>query len=72
MPQLWVLSFLDELIMPYILPRCRGEPTKDQTLMALQLYKEVKCGKANDLMEEEMSSSKAVKSQMALEQPALS
>ncbi len=28
---------------PYIVPMYRVEPTRDQTLMALQLYEEVKC-----------------------------
>lgn len=45
MPHMWVLSFMDESA-PCIVPMCRGEPMKNQTLTTLQLCEEVKCMKA--------------------------
>nr|CAD1834497.1 unnamed protein product [Ananas comosus var. bracteatus] len=60
MPHLWVLRFLDEST-PCMVPMCRGEPTKDQTLITLQLYEKVKCGKVEGL-EENLSSGETDKS----------
>lgn len=46
---------------------CWGEPTKDRTLTALQLYEEVKYERAEDL-EDDLSEAKPVKSQEMLKQ----
>nr|CAD1835790.1 unnamed protein product [Ananas comosus var. bracteatus] len=68
MPHLWVLSFMDESA-PCMVPMCRGEP-KDPTLTALQLCEEVKCEKAEELEEEDLSSGETVKSHVVLKQLA--
>ncbi|OAY65869.1 Endo-1,4-beta-xylanase A [Ananas comosus] len=67
MPHLWVLSFMDESA-PCMVPMCRGKPTKDPTLTALQLCEGVKCWKAKELEEEDLSSGETVKSHVVLKQ----